>query len=493
MTESNSPRGAIPLALAATPLVVLVGLIALGAATVGMSGDLLLVAMLVAAAVAGAIAVRRGAGWDEIQRSTGEKFAAVLPVILILLAIGLLVGTWVFSGTIPLLVAWGVRLVAPSLFLVTAFLATSLMSLATGTSWGSAGTLGVALMGAAAALGVPLPAAAGAIVSGAYLGDKMSPLSDTTNICALAAGTRLFDHVRHMLWSATPSFVVCLVVYALAGGAHGTADDALPPEAVRLLADLDGAFRLDGWALLPLVVVLAGIVARRPPALVLVASSLTALVLGVAVQGFGAADGITAAVHGFAPAMLAAKGFDAGAIGANGPLFHRLVARGGLESMAPTLVVILAAFLLAAAMDVSGALDRLLTALLARVRSTFGLVASAMTAGATMVALTSHAGVTALVVGGMFAPAFRERRLAPRNLSRSLEDSVTVVEPLLPWTVSAIFMAKTLGVATLDYLPWALFCLGGPLFSLLIAATWRYTGLGIRPLADDETSDVSAR
>jgi len=179
--------------------------------------------------------------------------------------------------------------------------------------------------------------------------------------------------------------------------------------------------------------------------------------------------------------MTAAKGRDPGSFG---PLFHRLVDRGGLESMAPTLVVILAAFLLAAGMDVSGALDRLLGALLSGVRSVFGLVASTMAAGSTMVALTSHAGVTALVVGGMFAPAYAERRLAPQNLSRSLEDSVTVVEPLLPWTVSAIYMATTLGVPTLAYLPWALFCCGGPVFSLLVAATFRWTGRGIRRLGD---------
>jgi NhaC family Na+:H+ antiporter len=474
-----SARGEISLALAAAPLAVLVALIGVGAATVGLGGPMLLVSMLFAAAVAGAIAVARGASWEAIQRSAGEKFAAVLPVILILLAIGLLVGAWVFSGTIPLLVAWGVRLIAPGAFLVTAFVATGAMSLATGTSWGSAGTLGVALMGAAAALGVPLPAAAGAVVSGAYLGDKMSPLSDTTNICALAAGANLYDHIRHMLWSAVPSTVVALAVYAVAGGASGSAGDALPPEAERLLAELASVFRLDFWALLPLLVVLAGLLARRPPALVLAGSSLVALGVGIFVQGFDVAQGIAAGVSGFDGAMTATKGFDPAGFG---PLFQRLVDRGGLESMAPTLVVILAAFLLAAGMDVSGALDRLLGALLGRVRGTFGLVASTMASGATMVALTSHAGVTALVVGGMFAPAFAERRLAPQNLSRSLEDSVTVVEPLLPWTVSAIYMATTLGVPTLDYLPWALFCCGGPFFSLAIAATHRWTGLGIRRL-----------
>lgn len=476
----SAPRGAgISIAAAATPLVVLVACIALGAATVGLGGELLLLSILLSAAVAGAIAAARGQSWDAIQRAAGEKLAAVLPVILILLSIGLMIGTWVYSGTIPLLVSWGVKFVAPGAFVVTAFAVTGAMSLATGTSWGSAGTLGVALMGTAAALGVPLPVAAGAIVSGAYLGDKMSPLSDTTNICSLAVGAELYAHIRHLLYTAVPSFLLCLIVYAIAGGAAGSLDGSLPAGARALLTELDAVFRLDGWALVPLVVVVAGVVAKRPPALVITASSLVALTIGIFVQGFAPAQGIVAAVRGFDVGMTAAKGVDPAAFG---PLFVRLVDRGGLESMAPTLVVILAAFLLAAAMQVSGALDRLLGALLAGVRSTFGLVASAMAAGATMVALTSHSGVTALVVGEMFTPAFVARKLAPINLSRSLEDSATLVEPLLPWTVSAIFMATTLGVATVDYLPWAVFLYGGPLFSLLLAATFERTGFGLRRL-----------
>jgi NhaC family Na+:H+ antiporter len=390
-----------------------------------------------------------------------------------------MIGSWVYSGTIPLLVSWGVRFVAPGAFLVTAFLVTGAMSPATGTSWGSAGTLGVALMGAAAALGVPLAAAAGAVISGAYLGDKMSPLSDTTNICAIAVGADLYLHIRHLFYTAVPSFVLALVVFTTAGGAAGSADGALPRDAQALLAELDSAFRLDGWALLPLAVVIAGVLAKRPPALVISASSVAALALGVVVQGFTPGQGIAAAVRGFDAGMAASRGADPASFG---PLFVRLVDRGGLESMAPTLVVILAAFLLAAGMEVSGALDRLLGALLAGVRSTFGLVASAMTAGAAMVALTSHSGVTALVVGEMFTPAFVARKLAPINLSRSLEDSATLVEPLLPWTVSAIFMATTLGVATVDYLPWAVFLYGGPVFSLLLAATFERTGFGLRRL-----------
>ncbi|HSR41312.1 MAG TPA: Na+/H+ antiporter NhaC family protein, partial [Longimicrobiales bacterium] len=207
--------------------------------------------------------------------------------------------------------------------------------------------------------------------------------------------------------------------------------------------------------------------------------------VGVALQGFAVQDALVAAVGGFRLEMLSSvvpggAGSGAAVADAPGSAFTTLVERGGLYSMAPTLVVVIAAFLLAAGMDVSGALELLIHRMLAAVRSVFGLVAATMAAGGTMIALTSHGGVTALVIGGLFQGAYRERGLAPVNLSRSIEDSVTITEPLMPWTVSAVFMAGTLGVPTLEYAPWAVFNYGGPVFSLLIAALYARTGFGIR-------------
>ncbi len=472
-------RTGIGLGAALLPLLALVACFVAGATTVGLSTPILITSMLVAAAVAGVVAGRQGATWDDVQRSTGEKIASVLPVLLILLAIGLLIGTWVLSGTIPLLVTWGIRGIQPDFFVLTAFLVTAVMSICTGTSWGSAGTLGVALMGAAAALGAPLPASAGAIVSGAYFGDKMSPLSDSTNISALGAGAGLYAHIRHMLYTAVPSFLVALAVYGLAGGRGVDAGDDLPVAAERLLTEIRAVFDLGWWTILPLVLVLIGVVLKKPPALVLAASALLAAGLGIGAQGFSGEQAIAAAVSGFDVSMAAGRVADPDGLSA---LFSRLVNRGGLYSMANTLIVVISAFLLAAGLDVAGALDRILRALLSGVRSVFGLIVATMAAGATLISLTSHGGVTALIVGGMFQGAFRERRLAPENLSRSIEDSVTLVEPLLPWTVSAIFMATTLGVPTVEYLPWAVFCLGGPVFSLLFALGFERTGVGIRRL-----------
>ena len=471
---------------AVLPIVTLAALLIACTVFLQLNGELLVLIILTSAAVAGIIAARHGSTWDDIQRVTGERIAAVLPVLLILLAIGMLIAAWVVSGTIPLIVYWGIRFVRPDMLALTAFIATAIMSLCTGTSWGSAGTIGVALMGMAGALHAPLPLVAGAVVSGAYFGDKMSPLSDSTNICAIAADVPLYRSIRHLLYTATPSVIVCLVVYTLASRFSPVAGDELPESARVLLGDIEGVFRLSIVALVPLLVVLWGIMRRYSPALAIMLSSAVALVIAVTLQGITPLDALTAAVAGARADMLHSSSTTPG------PAFVTLVQRGGLNSMATTLVVVIAAFLLAAAMEVSGALSMLIGRMLAGVKSVFTLIASTMAAGATMIALTSHGGVTALVIGGLFQPAYKERGLAPENLSRSLEDSVTITEPLMPWTVSAIFMATTLGVPTAQYAPWAVFCYGGPIFSLLIAALYRRTGFGIKPASDGGKSELES-
>lgn len=470
-------RPPLSLGAALLPIFTMIAVLLGSLPFMAMNSDLIVVAMLCAASVAGIVAVRHGATWESIQTAAGVRVAGVLPALLILLSIGMLIALWMLSGTIPLLVTWGVRLVSPQHLVVTAFLATALMSTFTGTSWGSAGTIGVAMMGTAAALGAPLPMVAGAIVSGAYFGDKMSPLSDSTILAAVSAKVDLYAHIRHMLYTAGPSFLVSLVVFSVAGRAALDSTTAQPASGEIMVADIARVFRLGWYTLLPpLVVVVACIVRKVPSVIAIGLSSLTAAIIGVTVQRFGLGDVVSATVSGFQRSMIGTLGVDVSSLGEP---FGRLVQRGGLNSMSSTLVIVFAAFVLAAAMEVSGALELLLSRLLAAVRSVFGLIAATMTAGLTMVGLTSHGGVTMLVVGGLFQQAYADRGLAPQNLSRSLEDSVTITEVLMPWTVSAVFMATTLGVPTVAYAPWAVFCYLGPVFSLTIAALYRRTGFGI--------------
>jgi Na+:H+ antiporter, NhaC family len=478
-----SPPPPLRVGVALLPIITMLVLLVGSLAFMELTSELIVVAMIGAATVAGIIAVRRGATWGDVQRAAGDKVASVLPALLILLSIGMLIALWVLSGTIPFLVYWGVRLVSPQYLVVTAFLSAVLMSSFTGTSWGSAGTIGVAMIGTALALGAPLPIVAGAIVSGAYFGDKMSPLSDSTILAAVSANVDLYAHIRHMLYTAGPSFVLALIVYAGASRFGGAADAGIPAQGRLILADLDAVYNLGWFTLIPPAVVIVSIVRRVPAVIAIALSSFVAAIIAITAQQFTPQDAVLAAVGGVQLSMIASTGVDVATLSEP---FTRLVVRGGLYYMASTLVLVFAAFLLAAGMEVSGALSALITRLLLSVRSTFALIAATMTAGFTMIGLTSHGGVTMLVVGGVFQKAYADRRLAPQNLSRSLEDSVTITEPLMPWTVSAVFMAATLGVPTIEYAPWAVFCYGGPIFSLAIAALFSRTGFGIRTLRENE-------
>lgn len=475
MTAREGERPDLPLALALAPLIVLFAAIVAGVVALGFSSDLLLVSILLAAAAGGAVAMRQGKTWSDIQGEAGRRIAEALPAILILLSIGALLGSWMFSGTIPLMVVLGVDLIHPGYMALTAFAATALMSTISGTSWGSAGTIGVALMGAAGAMGLPLAPVAGAVVSGAYFGDKLSPLSDMTNIAAIGAGAKLYDHIRHMLWTSLPPALVAALVFAAAGFLSAGADGAAVAGAREIKTALESIFQLNLVAAIPLFAAIGGIVWRKPPALVIMTSSLVALFIGVFAQGFSIGAAVTALVNGFDLALVSAQ-----ADGLASDSLRNLLNRGGIMSMASTLMFIIAAFLLAATMEVAGALKTLLRALLASVRSAFGLIAATMTAGLVMIAVTSHGGVTSLIVGGLFRKSYADRGLAPENLSRAIEDSVTVTEPLMPWTVSGLFMAGTLGVATVDLAPWAVFCYLGPAFSLLFAALYVFTGWGLK-------------
>lgn len=469
-------RGEMSFAEAVAPFAAMIALFLAGSLLFRTGGATIVVAMLGAAAVAGVSVVRVGAGWADIERAAGARLAATLPVILILLSIGLLIGAWMLSGTIPYLVAFGLQVVSPEHLVLAAFLSTALMSIATGTSWGSAGTVGVAMMGMAAALDAPLAPVAGAVVSGAYFGDKLSPLSDTTNIAAISVGIPLYRHIRHLLYTAVPSFAVAFIVYLLAGGAGAAATE----KATDLVAEIERVYDYPLLAMLPPAVVVAAIMVRIPPAIGIAASSLVAALIGVVAQGFSVANAVAATMRGFSAAMISSAGAEAAQ---TSPAFIKLVERGGVYPMSETLVVVLAAFILAGAMDVSGALEALVKRLLAAARSTFTLIAATATASAMTVAVISHSGVTALLVGGLFKDAYLSRGLAEENLSRTLEDTAAITEPLMPWTVSAVYMASVVGVPTADYAPWAVFCWTGTLFTLLYAAAFERTGFGLKRTA----------
>ena len=464
--DRPGPRPAVALVV----LLVAAGILVGGIGVLKFPAELMLI---FAAVVLTAFATRHGSGLDQVLADMGSKIKRALPAILILLSIGMLIGTWMIAGTIPLMVTYGLELIDPSYLYVLAFVVTALVATFTGTSWGAGGTIGVALVGVATTMDVSLAITAGAVVSGAYFGDKLSPLSDTTNMSSLAAGAGLYEHIRHMLYTAVPSSVVAIVVFLVAGLSIDASSVDLGV-VDGTVAELEGLFTLSPVLLVPPAVVLVGSVLRRSPLVVLFVSSMSAVVLAVLVQGFSWADTFAAAVSGFTSDMLS---------GEVSPDLAELLDRGGLYSMYASAFFVFCAFFFAAALEGSNVLRVLLSGLVERLRSTGSLVLATLLSGFAIINGTSNALVTYFLVNDLYGKAYARRNLHPVNLSRSMEDSITITEVLMPWTVSGVFFATTLGVGNFEFLPWAVFCWTGFLFSALLAFLAPVTrGFGIRAL-----------
>ncbi len=448
------------------PFVVMAALVGVGYGIYGLRIEILLIA---AATVAGLVASRLGYPWAELQSGIVEGIAKALPAVLILVSVGALISTWILAGTIPLLVQLGLHSISPRFFLLTACVICSIISLCTGTSWGTVGTMGVALMGVAQGLGIPPGAAGGAIVAGAYFGDKISPLSDTTNLAPVAARSNLFDHIRHMLWTTFPAWMLGLVVYLIVGlRARG----AVPEDNVESISNaLTSSFNLTPWLLLPLGVVLYFAVRQRPTVPGILLAAALAGFLAVVIQGRGLDEVISAAVIGY--------NADTG-----NPALDNLLSRGGMGPMMEVTLIVFAAFSFGGIAAKAGLLDVVLEHLLRFTRSTGQLVAATVGSTIFTALITGSSYLTILLPGELFAPAYRRSQLAAKNLSRTLEDSGTVVVPLIPWAAAGVFMSATLGVSTLSYVPWAVMNYTGFLFALLFG----FTGFAIAARKrEDET------
>lgn len=458
------------IALAAIPVLTLILLLGGGYILAELPVEPLLIA---SAVVAGLLAWRLGYSWDEIMGSVADKIAKTMPAILILISVGMLIGTWMAGGTIPMLIYYGLKIIAPQYIALVALVVTAIVSLCTGTSWGSAGTVGVAFMGVAVGMDANLAMVAGAVVSGAYFGDKLSPLSDTTNIASMATGVNLFTHIRHLLWTTLPSFLVAALVYLLFGiGAHG---GEVPEKVGTILATLDSAFSWNPLLLLPVLIVLGGSMWKKPTIPVILVSSAVAMFNAVVFQGVSFKDTVVSAVNGFNVEMIGKTGFDPSAVIED---VTRLLNRGGMNSMMSVLLICFCAITFAGVVSVSGSLDVLISTLLKPVKGAFGLIAATIVTGLATIGITSNGQVSLLIPGEMLREEYVKRGLDPKNLSRTIEDSATLWEPILPWTSAGAYMAGTLGVATLSYMPWAVCNWIAIGFALL----WGATGIGIARL-----------
>ncbi|WP_284036572.1 Na+/H+ antiporter NhaC [Neobacillus sp. 114] len=441
--------------------------------------------IIMSAIVAGAIAIYLGHSYQDIMDSISEKIAKTMPAILILIVVGFMIGAWMVGGTIPMMIYYGLKIIDPQFLLITAFLVTSVVSLCTGTSWGSAGTIGVAFIGVAAGMDANLAAVAGAVVAGAYFGDKLSPLSDTTNIASIATGVNLYTHIGHLLYTTVPSFIVASIVYIVVGLNSGSATAEIPEKVSTIMSTLDLAFNWNLLLVVPILIVLVGSVWKKPTIPVMLISSIFAMANALIFQGFTLNDAVSSVVGGFNISMIKAPGFDPNTVIADIP---RLLNRGGMNSMMGTLLICFSAISFAGTYSVTKSLDLIINKMMSKVKSTGSLIVTTIITGLTMIGVTSNGQISILMPGEMLRDSYIKRGLHPKNLGRTVEDSATIIEPILPWTAAGAYMAGTLGVATLSYLPWAVLCWTGIIF----ATIWGFTGFGIAKLSPEEQKQMLA-
>lgn len=449
------------------PLILMGELLGFGYGIYKLQPEILLICASIGA---GFLAYDLGYSWKEMMEGIVENIAKAMPAMLILISVGLIIGSWLASGTIPMMIYYGMQLLSPKLFLVSACLICSIISVCTGTSWGTVGTLGVALIGVAHGLGIPLGAAAGAIVAGAYFGDKISPFSDTTNLAPVVARSNLFDHIKHMLWTTLPAWGIGLLIYWFVGNSYGD-KGITSPQMELILKAIRENYVLNLWLLLPVAIVIFFAITKLPTIPGMVCSSFLASIMAMIFQRNTLSKVALAMTVGY-QSNTGVESVDT------------LLSRGGLQSMMGVTLIAFCAFTFAGIIRKAGMLDVLLDKLLKVAKSTGILVASAVTSCITVALMTGSSYLSILIPGELFAPAFRERKLAAKNLSRITEDAGTVVVPLVPWSMAGVFMATTLGVPTFQYIKWAFFCY----LSALVAVIFGFIGFTMAPRKrEDET------
>jgi NhaC family Na+:H+ antiporter len=448
----SEDRKEIPLGVALIPVLFLIGALALVISVYDLSPHIPLIG---AAAVAGGVAVVYKRPWEEIQHGMAHGINLAMGAILILMVVGIMIGTWILGGVVPTMVYYGLKVLSPGIFLVATMIICSIVSLGTGSSWSTAGTVGVALIGVGSALSIPLPMVAGAIISGAYFGDKMSPLSDTTNLAPAMAGTDVFTHIRHMVYTTVPGFVLALILFALIGLKFtGGSLEAQNIEA--MLTTMSTAFVINPWLLVPPALVIVMVVRKIPPLPALLGGAALGGVFAMLFQSSTLAQVVDVAHAGY----VSQTGIES---------VDELLSRGGLLSMMETVALIMCALCFGGIMESTKMLQVIAHSLLKMVKGTGSLVATTVFS----------------CIGRMYKNAYDEQGLHPKNLSRALEDSGTLTSPLIPWNTCGAFMWATLGVNPLLYLPYAFMNLANPLVSLL----YGFTGFTMEKMDKEEGAE----
>jgi NhaC family Na+:H+ antiporter len=402
-----------------------------------------------------------------METAIAGGISVTVSAMLILLTVGSVIGVWIVSGTVPTMIYYGLKLIRPEAFYVTTCAVCALSAVSVGSSWSVIGTIGLGLFSVAHSLGLPLDITAGAIISGAYFGDKMSPLSDTTNLSPAVAGTDIFTHIRHMAWTTGPAILIALMLYAVLGVGEETDVSLLEIDAKLTL--LDETFSVGPHLLLPVLVVLLLAVRRFPALPAMMLSALTAIVMAVIFQrdvllALMAQDSLSAVVAIVKGIWLALfDGYTASTPDAD---LNSLLSRGGMKSMLSMIWLVMAAMMFGAVMEKAGFLGRLVQSLMSVASSTASLVCvTALTAiGVNIVMAEQY--ISIVLPGRMYRMEYQTRGLAPENLSRVLEDAGTVTSPLVPWNTCGAFIAGVLGITAFTYAPYCFFNILSPIFTV---------------------------
>ncbi len=413
--------------------------------------------LLIAAVFAAAVAIFHGYKYADLQESIFDSIRGVGFAVIMYISIGILVGTWILGGIIPSLIYYGLSILNVKVFFFISLLICSVFSVATGSSWSTAGTVGIALMGVGVGLGVPLPLTAGVIVSGAYFGDKLSPVSDTTILASSASGTDVFTHMRHMLHTTLPAYVCALILYLVVGFFYSS-DANIGDSVAGFMSTLDANFVISPWLMLPVLVMAAVIILKVPAVPGVLLSGLIGMLCAGFVQGRSVMEILNAACSGVS--------IDTGMAEIN-----RLVNRGGMESMLSTMILLLSSCCFTGVVRRSGMLQNVIDGLMKRAKTDSQIVLTTQATAFFANVATGDSNVANLLTASMYKDFYEEHDLAPQNLSRAAEDLCTLSAPLIPWTSCGVYMSGTLGIATLAYLPYTWFNLISILFAVILAIT----------------------
>lgn len=418
--------------------------------------------LLLGAAVAVIVGHFNKVSFDTMMENVGSNLKSVSGAILILLLVGSLAAAWLISGIIPAMIFYGIKLINPTIFLPTAVIISALISVATGSSWTTSATIGIALVAIGKAIGLPAGMVAGAVISGAYFGDKMSPLSDTTNLAAAMAGTKLFTHIKYMAYTTVPTIVITLIVFSIFSFTYEV-DEVQGTEV--LLAAITEKFTITPWLFVVPLAVIGLIVLKVQPLIALLAGTLLGCIAAIGFQP----DLVSGSVNSIYKQLMSAitTGIDVETSNAS---LNDLFSSGGMSGMLGTVWLIICAMVFGGVMEAIGALSRISQALLSLANSVFGLFASTVASCLALNVTASDQYLAIVVPGKMFEKAYKDKGLAPENLSRTLEDSGTVTSALIPWNTCGAYQSGVLGVGVSEYFAYAIFNYLSPFMTLLFAA-----------------------